>query len=46
LRWALKQKNLRSLTKDGMLAIHERIPLFPGIHREVVDAANKTHHYQ
>ncbi|GIK40320.1 MAG: glycosyl transferase [Chloroflexota bacterium] len=46
MRWLLIPKNLRSMVKDMLLAIHERIPLFPRLYQEVLDTANKTHHYQ
>lgn len=44
--WALKPQNLRSLVKDILLAVHKRIPLFPRLHQETLEAANRTHHYE
>ena len=46
LRWFCKPENFRSVMKDLLLAIHQRIPLFPGLHREALDAARKSHHYE
>jgi glycosyltransferase involved in cell wall biosynthesis len=39
-RWLLLRKNMRSMTKDVLLAIHLHIPIFPRIHQEALDAAN------
>lgn len=42
LRWFLITKNFKSITKDILLVIHDRIPLFPGLHREVKDTTNQV----
>lgn len=46
VRWLLIPKNFRSIVKDLLLAIHERIPLFPQLYQNVLDTANRTHHYK
>jgi hypothetical protein len=46
IRWALKPQNFRSLVKDILLAIHKRIPVFPQLYQDTLDAANKVHHYK
>jgi len=46
LRWLLVAKNFKSLSKDFLLAVHERIPLFPQLYKEVLDVANAAHHYK
>lgn len=45
-RWMFVQKNLRSLTKDLLLAIHERIPIFPKLYQETLDMANVKNSYR
>ncbi|MDZ7319275.1 MAG: glycosyltransferase [candidate division KSB1 bacterium] len=45
-RWLWVAKNLKSLGKDLLLAVHERIPLFPRIYRETLEIANRAHHYK
>jgi glycosyltransferase involved in cell wall biosynthesis len=40
-RWLLRRQNQKSLMKDALLAIHETVPLFPGIYGEALDAAKK-----
>lgn len=45
IRWATKPQNFKSLMKDILLGIHKRIPLFPRLYQETIDAANKPHHY-
>ena len=42
MRWALKMANLRSLVKDLLLALHQRIPIFSSLYRETLDATNKN----
>lgn len=47
VRWLFVLRNIRSLSKDILLAIHERIPLFPKLYQEALEAAgNVKHHYQ
>ncbi|MBE7474452.1 MAG: glycosyltransferase family 2 protein [Anaerolineae bacterium] len=46
LKWLLIRKNFRSMTKDILLAIHETIPLFPGLYQDVLETTNQSHHYQ
>jgi glycosyltransferase involved in cell wall biosynthesis len=46
LRWLFVVKNFRSITKDLLLAIHKRIPLFPRLYQEAIRDARKPHHYQ
>jgi glycosyltransferase involved in cell wall biosynthesis len=41
MRWALKMQNFRSLAKDLLLALHQRIPIFSGLYRETLDATKK-----
>ncbi len=45
-RWLLIPKNFRSMSKDILLAIHERLPLFPRVYREALETAEGIHHYQ
>jgi glycosyltransferase involved in cell wall biosynthesis len=40
VRWLFVPKNLRSITKDILLAIHTRVPIFPRLYKETLDAAN------
>lgn len=46
VRWLLMPHNFRSIVKDILLAIHERVPLFPRLYQGTLDAANKAHHYK
>ncbi|MGE3841720.1 MAG: hypothetical protein AB7I50_09045, partial [Vicinamibacterales bacterium] len=46
MRWLCQPKNIRSIAKDGMLVAHERTRLFPGVHRDAVDASQAPHHYE
>lgn len=46
MRWLLMPHNFRSMVKDMLLAIHERVPVFPRLYQGALDAANKTHHYK
>ncbi|HRQ40414.1 MAG TPA: glycosyltransferase family A protein [Chloroflexota bacterium] len=46
VQWVLMRQNFRSMIKDMLLAVHQRIPLFPRLYQETLDAANKTHHYK
>ena len=39
LRWLLVLKNFRSISKDFLLAIHQRIPIFPGLYKDALDAS-------
>nr|HMN29760.1 hypothetical protein [Caldilineaceae bacterium] len=41
LRWLSIRKNYRSLAKDLLLALHERIPLFSQLHQEVQETTNQ-----
>jgi glycosyltransferase involved in cell wall biosynthesis len=41
VRWLFVMRNLRSVTKDMMLAIHQRIPIFSRLYQETLDAANR-----
>jgi glycosyltransferase involved in cell wall biosynthesis len=41
IRWAFLRKNSRSLVKDGLLAIHRYIPLFPSLHADALRAARR-----
>ena len=41
VHWALRMPNFRSLVKDMLLALHQRIPIFSALHRETLDATNK-----
>lgn len=40
-RWLLRRQNQKSLLKDMLLAIHEIVPLFPGMYGEALDVARK-----
>lgn len=42
LRWIFVIKNLRSISKDILLAIHEKIPIFPRLYQSALDAANRS----
>ena len=39
VRWLLIVRNFRSITKDVMLAIHKRIPIFPNLYKEALNAS-------
>ncbi|MCK4817354.1 glycosyltransferase [bacterium] len=41
LHWLLLPKNFRSMVKDMLLAIHQRIPIFPKLYQETLDAPYK-----
>ena len=41
LRWLLVIKNLRSISKDILLAIHERLHIFPGLYQKALSEANR-----
>jgi glycosyltransferase involved in cell wall biosynthesis len=41
LRWLCVPQHFRSMGKDMLLAIHQRVPLFPGLYQEAWNAANK-----
>ncbi|MGE3841716.1 MAG: glycosyltransferase [Vicinamibacterales bacterium] len=45
-RWVVRQDVRRSIAKDLMLAMHERIPVLGSIHRRVIEEAEASHHYQ
>jgi glycosyltransferase involved in cell wall biosynthesis len=38
-RWLLVMRNFRSIVKDGMLAIHQWIPIFPKLYKETLDVS-------
>lgn len=40
-RWLCVPQHFRSMSKDLLLAIHERWPVFKQLHRETLDAANQ-----
>jgi len=42
IRWLMIPRNFRSIVKDMLLALHERIPLFPKLYRETLEFAEKT----
>ena len=42
VRWLFVIKNLRSITKDLLLAIHKKIHIFPGLYKSALDAANRS----
>jgi glycosyltransferase involved in cell wall biosynthesis len=46
VRWLAVPRNFRSLAKDFLLAINERLPLSPRLSQETRDVANRPHHYQ
>lgn len=40
-RWLLQPKNIKSITKDILLASHTKVPLFSQLHREVQNVTNQ-----
>lgn len=42
LRWLMIPQNFRSIVKDMLLALHERVPLFPKLYQETLAFAKKT----
>lgn len=39
MQWSLVMRNLRSLFKDILLAVHQRIPIFPKLYKDALDAS-------